>query len=274
MNSYQIIIFVILVLLALSIVVNKSSYSKETFSHGYNPHELFYHLKQVSYFLTKNNIRHWLMYGTLLGGVRQNDIIPYDYDFDVGANVKDADAIMALNSELQKYGYQFSRPHSMGFSYKNPRKRTPIWRVSIKVSYHGKIMGDIYLYHKCDDKFMRRYDPKSKTYFWPKATYPSWFTEKLISVKIRDTYFPAPRAPHILLKDCYGKTLKTPIVAPAQGGPENKDCDYYGGAKVVKLKYLIDYLKRYHLEPRPRKVKVLYIYPLDQKQWIKKNENG
>ena len=46
--------------------------------------EIFTHLKFISGYLTQNNIKQWLMYSTLLGAIRQNNIIPNDYDFDLG----------------------------------------------------------------------------------------------------------------------------------------------------------------------------------------------
>jgi hypothetical protein len=228
--------------------------------HVYNPNELYTHLSFISDTLTKNKIKHWIAYGTLLGAVRNNDIIPYDYDFDLGANIDDVDKIEALNSEIEKYGYQFKRPY-IGNQ----------WKVSLKIIYNGIEMGDIYLYKKFRDGLMRRYH--NGTYFWPKSTFPHWFIKDLTYVKIKNKLFPAPQSPKILLEHWYGTTWKTPIKAKAQGGKGDQNSDYYGGANNMKLNFLTRYLKTKNvfLQPTIDK-KINIVIPHDQNEWVEKNE--
>ena len=236
--------------------------------HVYNPDELFSHLKFVSELLKKNNIKHWLMYGSLLGAIREHDIISYDYDFDLGANVEDTDKILNLNKEITKDGYEFKKL----YVYDEKSKKNA-WRVSIKVFFNDIEMGDIYLYTKFRDGFMRRFSVDDKVYFWPKATFPYSFIEHLDKTKVRNITFPIPNNPKILLEHWYGKTWETPIKAKAQGGIGDNNSDYYGGAMDMQLKFLIDFLKtqKIFLQPLIDK-KFDVVYPNDQMEWINKNE--
>ena len=83
------IIFFIILIFYL-IYKNKEGYE-------YTPDELFSSLSYISNILQKNNIKYWLCYGTLLGAIRENDIISYDYDFDLGCLITDYDRILAFN---------------------------------------------------------------------------------------------------------------------------------------------------------------------------------
>ena len=73
---------------------------------NYTPNELFSCLKYMSSVLSRYNIKHWICHGTLLGAVRSNNIIPFDYDFDLGAYLKDINKIIALNEIIKKDGYK------------------------------------------------------------------------------------------------------------------------------------------------------------------------
>ena len=69
----------ILIIFLLLIAVICIMYKREPFEqHVYNSNELYTHLSFISSILTKHDIKHWIMYGTLLGAVRENNIIPYD----------------------------------------------------------------------------------------------------------------------------------------------------------------------------------------------------
>jgi len=229
------------------------------------------------------------MYGTLLGAVRDNDIIPYDWDFDIGAYVHDYKKILALNKDISKYGYILKKKYTSAFNI-NRQKRvchksdtqcdlvpTDIkWKVSIKILYFGKAVGDIYLYTNCKDKMLRRCDLKSGIYFWPKGTVPSWYTNRLSHYKIRNKIFPGPRKADILLNYWYGKTWKIPIKAKAQGGVGDKNSDYYGGAKRVNLQKLCKYTEKltgHRLNPKLPS-SITHIYPHGHIKWVYRYEKN
>jgi len=279
-----IVAIVVMTMVVLSMCLTKQEpFTKQTKDKPESKSDRLYtHLKFVTEVLQRNNIKCWAMYGTLLGAVRQHDIIPYDWDFDFGANVEDVDKILALNPIIKGYGYEFVKPYrpltqkDIGYNNEETDAENQVWKVSVKVKYMGKSMGDIYFYKRCNDGFMRRYDPVNRTYFWPKATFPAWFIDRLTTVRIRDTSLPAPRDPVILLQHWYGPSWKTPIKAKAQGGQGDPNSDYYGGAKKMELRFLIDHVRKQEngllLVPQLWNVPVRYIVPKGQIKWANQNE--
>ena len=59
--------------------------------------------------LEKANIRHWISYGTLLGAMRDQKIIPWTADVDVVVKGEDYSRLGKAfkNSELMKFGFTF-----------------------------------------------------------------------------------------------------------------------------------------------------------------------
>ena len=202
-----------------------------------------------------------------------NDIIEHDYDFDIGCFVEDHNKILSINKFIQNDGYKFIFP-SKNYGYTWNNKRKYIWRVSLKIEYNGKIMGDIYLYQKFNDSICRRYDIKNEIYFWPKATFPTAFVRKLIKVRIRDKYFFAPQNSEVLLEYWYGPNWKIPFKAESQGGKYNKDYDYYGGYVYSNYKKLLNYKDKEHNTLLPNYPRVINFYtPEWGKVWIQENDS-
>lgn len=268
------LIEIILLLLLCLFYLYISHHTCEHYEHVYTPDEIFTHLSYIDAALTENKIKHWIMYGTLLGAVRNNDIIPYDYDFDLGANIDDLDLILSLNNKINKDGYVFIKPTTMCVDYDTLSKEKLMWRVSLKIEYKGIVMGDIYLYKKFNDGYMRRFDINSGTYFWPNSTFHSWFIDTLKCVTIRNKCFDAPMYPEILLEHWYGKTWKTPIKARAQGGAGDDASDVYGGSKNISLKFLKSFLIKNNINDITQCLNhnIKYIFPAEQKDWIINND--
>ena len=241
--------------------------------HLYTSDEIYKHMDYIDNLLTKNNIKHWIMFGTLLGAVREQNIITYDYDFDFGANIQDKNNIINLNKQIKKDKYELYFPIDANAYSLDQKNNKIMWRISIKVKYNGYDMGDIYLFDKFEDNMMRRFDKTTNMYMTPNITFPSWFIDNLIYVTIRNKQYLAPRDPEILLKHIYGKTWKIPIQAKAQGGEGDNNSDYYGMSKKINIKFLLDYLKTKNVIIIPNlKNKINYVCPYEQKQWILNND--
>lgn len=226
-------------------------------NHVYTSDEVYQHLEFISDLLRDHNIKHWMMYGTLLGGVRQNDMINNDFDFDIGANINDIDKILQLNDKISDKGYYLYRPRVDGYDYDTLTHKITLWRVSIKVEYKGIIFGDIYLYRTFNDGFMRRFDIDTKTYFWPNSTIHRYFIDKLTSVKIRNRYFPAPIDNEFLLKYWFG----------------DKKINDKSGFKYMKLESMTEFLRSRGVYVLPNiNTKIKYVFPHEQKRWIEHND--
>lgn len=243
----------------------------------YNPtkEEIFKHLTFCSKILTEYNIKHWILYGTLLGAIREKDIISYDYDFDLGVFYEDTEKILALNDILPDKKYKFEKGFGTLYNVKNKKDRKYLWRVSIKVMYNDIPVGDLYIYKKCEDGFMRRYDPREKIYFWPNSTFPYFLIDKLDYLNINNSIFPAPSCGKILIEYYYGPLWKTPIKSASQNGENHPDYDFYGNYKYSNLDHFVKFLKENNnidLKPKFSFENIDYFFPSEQLDWIKKNE--
>lgn len=237
--------------------------------------DVFKHLLFTSSLLKENNIKHFILYGTLLGAIREKDIISYDYDFDMGIFYEDYSKVYELNSLITDTRYKFEYTKGTVYKLSNFKDREYLWRVSLKVVYDGDAVGDLFIYKRCDDGFIRRYDPKDKIYFYPNSTFPYFLVEQLEELSINNASFPAPRHPEILVRYYYGPMWKTPIKSASQNGENHPDYDYYGNFKYSNLKLFTDHLRETHnidLKPDFGFDNINYFFPLEQYDWIKDNE--
>jgi phosphorylcholine metabolism protein LicD len=62
-------------------------------------------MHHTSTILTQYGVRHWLDYGTLLGAIRDNDIIPWDFDVDFTVPFEDCEKIKESKEAFTKAGY-------------------------------------------------------------------------------------------------------------------------------------------------------------------------
>ena len=66
-------------------------------------------MKLVHDIFSKNNIFYQIAYGSLLGSIRHQKIIPWDDDADLHIFLKDIDKIMALKPEFNKHGWTLEK---------------------------------------------------------------------------------------------------------------------------------------------------------------------
>lgn len=65
-------------------------------------------LEHISILFERDKIPFWLMYGTLLGARRNHQMIPWDFDIDLGFWDSDGLKILALRSEINSPGYHLA----------------------------------------------------------------------------------------------------------------------------------------------------------------------
>ena len=64
-------------------------------------------LATVGAMLDREGVPWWVDYGTLLGAVRHEGLVPWDKDADLGILEEDLDRVLALEGEFQDLGYAF-----------------------------------------------------------------------------------------------------------------------------------------------------------------------
>ncbi|OAD21065.1 LicD-like protein, partial [Candidatus Thiomargarita nelsonii] len=153
------------------------------------------HLKELLFFtedlLTKHGIFHWLDYGSLLGALRNQEIIPWDTDVDFGFLKADMEKVLALKSKVSKAGYYFdeSEPDIFRICYsKNNRQHVDLFSWGEK---NGQMHS---LYYKID-------------YF----DFPPQYLNKLEKIILYGKAFPVPSSIHKFMIDHrYGLDYMTP----------------------------------------------------------------
>ena len=85
-------------------IINRSPLDKIQLQHGNYHQRMKGMLLKTIDVLNENKFKYWLEAGTLLGIIRDGDLIPWDYDADIGIPAESADNIMKLRFKfLPKY---------------------------------------------------------------------------------------------------------------------------------------------------------------------------
>ena len=108
-------------------------------------------IKLVHSILTQLQIRYFLMCGTLLGAIRENDFIDYDYDIDIGFFYEDIENKMeSLKALLIKNGFKFWTEYgsldcgySIQFLYNYVTRIdfSVVYKISQETSWYGLSLG-------------------------------------------------------------------------------------------------------------------------------------
>lgn len=108
-NGITKIIFSLTLFCTTQEIITAKSYPVE---YRYRPEltKKLYKIMQVVHdVLSKNNVPYFAIGGTLLGAIRDGEIIPWDDDLDIGILEKDLVKLNELAAEFNKRGVEFSR---------------------------------------------------------------------------------------------------------------------------------------------------------------------
>ena len=153
------------------------------------------HLKELHFFtgdlLKRNNILHWLDYGSLLGAVRHEELIPWDLDGDWGFLESDVERVRALQREIVAAGYTFDSS--------NPN----VYRINYSRSNTQHM--DLYPWRMSANDLLTS-DAASESHAFPRR-----FIEKMTEVRLYGQSFPAPLPVHRFLRQYrYGLDYMVP----------------------------------------------------------------
>lgn len=232
-------------------------------TEAYDNSDLVHHLEYFHDKFTSHKVKYWLMNDTLLDAVKNKDLNHLCNGLDFGVGSTDEQWILALDDLIKKDGYRFVKSYVMGIEYPTRRQKI-IWRVSLKILYHKKQIGDIYFFTLFPDGLVRRYEPKDGVDYWPSLnTFPAWFIDRLEVVRVRNREYPAPRDASVLLDYWYGPKWRHDI----------KTAKNLTRGKPHRLQDLLDHVREKTgttLVATASRVK--YTYPIDEIVWIKEND--
>ena len=146
--------------------------------------ELIDHVHAV---LDRHGIRHWVDFGTLLGAVRDETLVPWDDGADLGILAADAPSVVALREELEAPGHVlFAHPGTVGIHY----------------SAVNHTALDLTVWHERDGLL---HSTESPHHMWPgmhdRTSFPVELVETLGEVTLNGRRLPAPSEPHRLLEE-------------------------------------------------------------------------
>jgi hypothetical protein len=218
-------------------------------------------LADVCAFLRDHGIWHCLTYGTLLGAVREQDVIAWDDDFDLFIRPRDIRRLLSLEAAAS-HGFRFElvrlRPTQLAV---NPcavdggAGQIAVWR-------DGAKCGDLFAFTLFNDGVLRRFDLETGVYWVPHSSFPHYFVDMLDTATIRGRTYPAPRRADVFLAGVYGADWRTPYRAERLGGTGRAGVTIHGDRYEPKLRTEIAWCEaqgwdrtRYRHEPRwPRPI--------------------
>lgn len=186
--------------------------------------------------LSQEGIWYSLAYGTLLGALRERDIIAWDYDFDLLIRPSELPRIFALGGRLAEDGFSF-RPtrHTASALALNPAGVTEFATAAIGVFHQGFKVGDLYAFSVFADGVMRRWDFERDVYWCPHSSFPAWFVEGEAKVELRGKTYSAVRSPEKWIAGIYGEDWRVPYRAAKQGGALRDGVTVHGDRYEPKL---------------------------------------
>jgi hypothetical protein len=175
---------------------------------------------------TRHGIWHALAYGTLLGAVRDGDIIAWDYDIDFFIRPMDLARVEALNAVMAADGFAVRRTTMSASALAiNPLGASGGSGPRLTVQYQERTVGDLYAFSLFSDGILRWYDVEHELYWCPDSSFPHYFVETLEPVTLRGKRYPGPRAAEQWLDGTYGAEWRTPFQA---GDPRPAGTNVWG----------------------------------------------
>ncbi len=133
----------------------------------------FYKLSEkVDIILRNNNIRYFIICGTLLGSVREGEMIPWDDDIDIGILEEDLPAFYNINFENYGLKHRGVNPNGIGKIFYDNNKDDSGEKMN-------SIFIDVFIFKKENNKYIYSQDWSRKK--WPNEFF---YEQELFPLKI------------------------------------------------------------------------------------------
>jgi hypothetical protein len=172
-------------------------------------------LALVSQRLRTAGIWHCLAFGTLLGAVRDGDLIEWDHDLDLFVRPADLARIAACSDERLTLTPIRLAP---GWLALNGGDAPGATLPGLSLSLNGAGVGELWAPVLFSDGVLRVVDVGNRASLWPQTALPAFLFEELGEVTMRGVSYPVPARAELLLEWVYGADWREPRRAVADGG--------------------------------------------------------
>ncbi len=259
----------------------RSAGTTESTQPGYVPcpsDDLFASLCAVHDILEALDVEYVLSGGTLLGAVRQRDLLANDTDWDIEIVDTGVSLVLGAREAFAERGLVLEYPATRTVTSFRDGTPSPgeVERCIIKVwDVRGRFHGDLFVQTLFSDGILRRFNVEAGAYFNAKMSFPYWFVENRCRLLIRDREFHAPACPELMLERIYGPRWRIPY---QRHGPRIKGYNFAGAYKDAPIEPGLQHalsqgwVPRYPGRPHwPREIK--WIDNHTTSDWIRRHEH-
>ena len=195
--------------------------------------------------LRDRDIWYCLAFGTLLGGVRDGNLIEWDHDIDLIARPTDLLKLLALNGSTDRHGLRVRALRAQGASLAlNPGRVLSFDPGFLMLEADGISVGEIYLPSIFADGVLRQYDFATEVAYWPETSFPHFFVSRLATAEVDGSPYPIPQFSARLLKAWYGTDWRVPYRGQLDGGEERNDRSRHGTVNAPTLSETVAWCER------------------------------
>ena len=175
-------------------------------------------LCHIDYILKSRNIPYILTAGTMLGAVRSNDFIQWDWNCSTGCKAEDLKGKeIELSNILLSAGFELTATIGGKCINANDPKyndfvSSPYKHIRFNLYYKNN-------YYQIENNVL---SPDGKWRTRPQHKSPSWFFDSIKYVNIRDRVFPVPARAEEICQLMYGDDWRTPIHKKSRNESVNK----------------------------------------------------
>lgn len=206
-------------------------------------------LRRLHAVLEQNGIWHCLMWGTLLGAIRDGDIIEWDHDIDVLIRPIDIPRLLQLGDQLAAAGLALIQGRSAGTRLALNPDGIPwyddgtlsIMSRPLASGSQQRCHGELWAPALFSDGILRQYDFEHELVMWPQSAFSAYFVERLRTIEMDGVEYPVPDEAESLLGWLYGQDWRTPYRAMLDGGQRREGRTANGDLATPRLAAQVDW---------------------------------
>lgn len=169
-------------------------------------------------------IWHCLAFGTLLGAVRDGDLIEWDHDLDLIVRPAELSQIVSscADDRLELTPIKLAGDW-LALRPGGPAGVSQATLPGLSLRFEGAAVGELWAPVLFSDGVLRIYDLERDVSLWAQTALPAFVFDELREVELRGHGYPAPARAETVLEWIYGEDWRVPRKAAADGGEALED---------------------------------------------------